>query len=251
MKVNIKEITEIANEKLTMTQRGILITIVLMKDSTPKLTLVKCKASLSFSKHKEDLIYLHDNGLISWSGVTKAKESIDNLEVEKDVIEVIDFVNNLYRRKFSYKTYRGVVLRVLKDYPMEDIKKVISNRYVVWKDEIKMRPFLQPSTLFRIKNFVKYLDEANHTREGESFVNISNLKVEHGEEIVMSLAQNLIDTDTYNLLLYKTDGEGNKRGNSSKIVRYGRDVKKLIKVQDAQEKYNNVREYRYYYNSNI
>ena len=114
-----------------------------------------------------------------------------------------------------------------------------------------MRPFLQPSTLFRIKNFVKYLDEANHTREGESFVNISNLKIEHGEEIVMSLAQNLIDTDTYNLLLYKTDGEGNKRGNSSKIVRYGRDVKKLIKVQDAQEKYNNVREYRYYYNSNI
>jgi hypothetical protein len=114
-----------------------------------------------------------------------------------------------------------------------------------------MRKFLNPTTVFRPSNFVKYLDEANHTREGESFVNISNLSIKHGEEIVTSLAQSLIDTDTYNLFLYKTDGEGNKRGNSSKIVRYGRDIKKLIKVQDTQEKYNGVREYRYYYNSNI
>ena len=251
MRVNIKNIKEVLDERLSMTQRGILITIVLMKDATPKLTLAKCKASLNFTKYKEDLVHLNDKGLISWSGVSKAKKSIENLEVEKDVVEVIDFMNNLYRRKFSHKTYRSIVLRVLKDYSIEDIKKVISNRYVVWKDEIKMKPFLQPSTLFRIKNFVKYLDEANHTREGESFINISKLKINHNTEIVTSLAQSLIDTDTYNLFLFKTDGEGNVRGSHNKIVRYGRDIKRLIRVEDTNEKFNGVREYRYFYNANI
>ena len=251
MKVNIKNIKEIVNDGLSMTQRGILITILLMKDVTPKLTLAKCKASLNFTTHKEDLIYLHDKGFISWSGVGRAKKSIEDRVMEKEVVEVIDFINNLYRRGFSYKTYRNDVLRLLKDYSIEDIKKVISNRYVAWKDEPRMSMHLQPSTLFRAKNFIKYLDEANHTREGESFVNISKLGVEDGAEITMRIAEELIGTDTYNLYLYRTDGEGNKRGSSSKIVRYGEDIKKLIRVQDTQEKYNGVREYRYYYNAKI
>jgi len=251
MEINIKEIKEIANEKLTMTQRGILITIVLMRDANPKLTLAKCKASLNFTTHREDLVYLHDSGFISWSGIVLAKKKLEEELITPQVIEVIDFMNNLYRRKFSYGAYAKKVLSLLSTYSIDEIKKVVSNRYVCWKDESKMSKHLNPTTIFRPSNFLKYLDEANHTREGESFVNISNLNIEHGEEIVMSLAQNLIDTDTYNLFLYKTDGEGNKRGNSNKVVRSGGAIKKLIKVQDTQEKYNGVREYRYYYNSNI
>lgn len=251
MKINIKDKTEIANEKLTITQRGILITIVLMKDVTPKLTLAKCKASFNFTTYREDLVYLHDKGYISWSGVSAAKKKLVEELVTPQVIEIIDFMNNLYRRKFGYETYAKGVKSLLENYSIEDIKKVVSNRYVCWKDESKMSKFLNPTTVLRPSNFVKYLDEANHTREGESFVNVANLEIEHNTEIVMSLAQSLIDTDTYNLLLYSTDGEGNRRGSSSKIVRYGRDIKKLIRVQDTQEKYNGVREYRYYYNSNI
>ena len=251
MKINIKNKTEIVNEKLTITQRGILITIILMKDATPKLTLAKCKASFNFTTYREDLVHLHDNGYISWSGASVAKKKLAEELVTPQVIEIIDFMNNLYRRRFGYETYAKGIKSLLENYSIEDIKKVVSNRYVSWKDESKMKKFLNPTTVFRPSNFVKYLDEANHTREGESFVNISNLKIEHGMEIVTSLAQSLIDTDTYNLFLYKTDGEGKKRGNYRKIVRYGRDVKKLIKVQDTQEKHNGVREYRYYYNSNI
>ena len=251
MEINIKEIKEIANEKLTMTQRGILITIVLMRDANPKLTLAKCKASLNFTTYKEDLVYLHDNGFISWSGASAAKKKLAEELVTPSVIEIVDFMNNLYRRKFGYETYAKGVKSLLENYSIDDIKKVVSNRYVCWKDESKMSKFLNPTTIFRPSNFSKYLDEAKHTREGESFVNIANLEIEHNTEIVTSLAQSLIDTDTYNLFLYSTDGEGNKRGSSSKIVRYGRDIKKLIRVQDTQEKYNGVREYRYYYNSNI
>ena len=249
MRVNIKNLKEIVNDGLSITQRGILITILLMKDETPKLTLAKCKASLNFTTHKEDLIYLHDKGFISWSGIGRAKKSIEDRVMEKEVVEVIDFMNNLYRRGFSYKTYRNDVLRLLKDYSIEDIKKVISNRYVAWKDEPKMSMHLQPSTLFRAKNFIKYLDEANHTREGESFVNASNLNLGDGVEITLDISKQLVGTDTYNLYMYSTNGDGEKRGSSQKVSRYGKDIVKMLLVQDMNERHG-VREYRYYYNAN-
>tara|TARA_R110002126_G_scaffold128726_1_gene271287 strand:- start:734 stop:1486 length:753 start_codon:yes stop_codon:yes gene_type:complete len=249
MKVNIKNLKEIVNDGLSVTQRGILITILLMKDETPKLTLAKCKASLNFTTHKEDLIYLHDKGFISWSGIGRAKKSIEDRVMEKEVVEVIDFINNLYRRGFSYKAYRNDVLRLLKDYSIEDIKKVISNRYVAWKDEPKMSMHLQPSTLFRAKNFIKYLDEANHTREGESFVNASNLNLGDGVEITLDISKQLVGTDTYNLYMYSTNGDGEKRGSSQKVSRYGKDIVKMLLVQDMNEKHG-AREYRYYYNAN-
>lgn len=249
MRVNIKNLKEIVNDGLSITQRGILITILLMKDETPKLTLAKCKASLNFTTHKEDLIYLHDKGFISWSGVGRAKKSIEDRVMEKEVVEVIDFMNNLYRRGFSYKTYRNDVLRLLKDYSIEDIKKVISNRYVAWKDEPKMSMHLQPSTLFRAKNFIKYLDEANHTREGESFVNASNLNLGDGVEITLDISKQLVGTDTYNLYMYSTNGDGEKRGSSQKVSRYGKDIVKMLLVQDMNDRHG-VREYRYYYNAN-
>ena len=249
MKVNIKNLKEIVNDGLSVTQRGILITILLMKDETPKLTLAKCKASLNFTTHKEDLIYLHDKGFISWSGIGRAKKSIEDRVMEKEVVEVIDFINNLYRRGFSYKAYRNDVLRLLKDYSIEDIKKVISNRYVAWKDEPKMSMHLQPSTLFRAKNFIKYLDEADHTREGESFVNASNLNLGDGVEITLDISKQLVGTDTYNLYMYSTNGDGEKRGSSQKVSRYGKDIVKMLLVQDMNEKHG-AREYRYYYNAN-
>jgi len=249
MRVNIKNLKEIVNDGLSITQRGILITILLMKDETPKLTLAKCKASLNFTTHKEDLIYLHDKGFISWSGIGRAKKSIEDRVMEKEVVEVIDFMNNLYRRGFSYKAYRNDVLRLLKDYSIEDIKKVISNRYVAWKDEPKMSMHLQPSTLFRAKNFIKYLDEANHTREGESFVNASNLNLGDGVEITLDISKQLVGTDTYNLYMYSTNGDGEKRGSSQKVSRYGKDIVKMLLVQDMNERHG-VREYRYYYNAN-
>ena len=74
MKINIKKVSEILDSGLSMAQRGILITILLMKDSTPKLTLAKCKASLNFVTHREDLVYLHEKGFISWSGVELDKK---------------------------------------------------------------------------------------------------------------------------------------------------------------------------------
>ena len=47
--------------------------------------------------------------------------------------------------------------------------------------------------------------------------------------------------------MFLTDEDGNKRGSSIKICRYGKGIRKMINVQDSNEKYNGVREYLYYY----
>lgn len=251
MKLNIKSVKEILNLKINMQRRGILITILLLRDDSPKITLAKCRASFNITKTKEDLIWLHENNFIEWSGFKNAKKSIEDEKVEPDVIEIIDFMNNLYKRKFGHKTYRKKTLSLLKENSVDDIKKVISNRYVSWKDSTMMSKHLQPSTIFKHAHFIKYLDEANHTREGEAFVNASKIDLKDGDAITISIANELIESDTYNLKMFSTDGKGGKRGVAKNIVRYGKDIKKLIHVQDTNEKHNGVREYLYFYNTKI
>ena len=251
MKLNIKSVKEILNLKINMQRRGILITILLLRDDSSKITLAKCRASFNITKTKEDLIWLHENNFIEWSGFKNAKKSIDDEKVEPDVIEIIDFMNNLYKRKFGHKTYRKKTLSLLKENSVDDIKKVISNRYVSWKDSTMMSKHLQPSTIFKPSHFIKYLDEANHTREGEAFVNASKIDLKDGDAITISIANELIESDTYNLKMFSTDGKGGKRGVAKNIVRYGKDIKKLIHVQDTNERHNGVREYLYFYNTKI
>jgi uncharacterized phage protein (TIGR02220 family) len=251
MELKIKNAKEILNLKINMQRRGILITILLLKEDSAKLTLAKCKVSFNMTKTKEDLIWLHENNFIKWSGYENAKKTLEVVALEPDVINLIEFMNTLYRRKFlpGSGTTRANLVNRLKTNSVEDIKKVISNRYLVWKDDSRMSKYLQPSTIFKASNFDKYLEEARHTKEGESFVNAEKLDLKDGTEINMSIANELIATDTYNLKMYFTDGEGNRRGSSRKVVRYGKDIKSLIRVEDLNEKFNGVREHLYYYNT--
>mgnify|MGYP000016442587 CR=1 FL=1 len=251
METKIKNVKEILSEKLTMSQRGIMITILLNKEDNPKITLAKCKASFNFNKNKEDLIFLHDNNFIKWGQVEKAKESLEKLKLEPEVVDIINFMNNLYKRRFSPTSgnTRTSLLNRLKKHSVDDIKKVIANRYSVWKDEPMMSKYLQPSTIFSASKFDKYLEEVNHTREGESFVNASNLNLLDKAEITLEIANQLIETDTYNLKRFNTDKSGNKKGSGQELVRYGKDIKKLIHVQNSQEKFNGKKEFLYYYNA--
>ena len=50
MKITTKKISDIINEKLTFEERGLLITILILKDSAPKLTLAKVKAKVQMNK---------------------------------------------------------------------------------------------------------------------------------------------------------------------------------------------------------
>ena len=93
MQINIKNVNEILNLKINMQRRGILITIFLLVDYSPKITLAKCRVSFDMKKTKEDLIWLHEKNFIEWSGYENAMKSLEVKELEPDVIDIVDFLN--------------------------------------------------------------------------------------------------------------------------------------------------------------
>lgn len=230
MELLIKSTKEILNDKITMSQRGILITILLVKEDNPKLTLAKFKASSIMRDCKKDLVALHKAKFIKWSGYNYALKSLEKKEQSPDIVEAINFMNKLYRRGFdpnSESTVLGLRGR-LKEHNLDTIKKVIANRYSVWKDNKDMSIHLNPTTIFRPSKFPKYLEEAMRTDEGISFVNIDEIGIEDGDELTFENSKNFADRDTFSIKVYQCDADGNKRGNGMVATRYGNDLKRMI-----------------------
>ena len=69
-------IDDILNDELTLQQRGILITLLLVKEKDKKLTLAKFKSKVKYSKILEDLVFLQDKGYLKFSGYNAAKKSL-------------------------------------------------------------------------------------------------------------------------------------------------------------------------------
>lgn len=236
MKVNVKNLEEILDDRISLVGRGILITILLLRDKDPKLTLAKSKAKISFLKNKEELISLHKLGFISWSGYQNAVESLKKKEESPNVKSILDFMSTLYRRSFSPTSERVQLLNtLLEKYSVDEIKKVVSNRYVVWKNEPIMCKHLVPETIFRGSKFIKYLEEANYTKEGESFLTASKINLKHGDEITCEIALTFSDLDTYTFYSYEIDSEGKKLTKNRKFTRTGKDIKSLLKIRDYQK----------------
>lgn len=248
MELLVKNLKDILNDELSLLERGILITIALYKDSDPNITWAKFKAKTKISLIKNELMKLHQKKYIKWSGYQQAIKSLEKSKTSPDIQEVISFMNELYRRKFdpnseaTVKFLRGR----LEEHGVEIIKKVVANRYSEWKDDSMMQKHLNPTTIFRPSKFEKYLEETLRTRVGESFVAASNINLKNGDEITSEVANTFIDEDTYNIKIYQVDEQGNRRANGISATRYGKDIKKAIKIQDRQD----IREYRYYYKSN-
>ena len=66
MKVNITNIGDLLNDKLSVVQRGLLITILLVKDTKPEYTLAKLKSTIKIKEFYQDLIILHKAEYIEW-----------------------------------------------------------------------------------------------------------------------------------------------------------------------------------------
>jgi len=236
MVVNVKNLEGILDDKISLIGRGILITILLLKEKDPKLTLAKCKTKISFLKNKEELITLHKLGLITWSGYQAAVESLKKKEINPQIIDILNFMGSLYRRSISPTEERNKLLAtLLEKYSVDEIKKVVSNRYVVWKDEPVMCKHLVPETIFRGSKFIKYLEEANYTKEGESFLTASKINLQDGDEISSEIASSFSDLDNYTFYSYQLNQLGEKITNGRKITRSGKDIKRLLKVRDHQE----------------
>lgn len=248
MKILLHDIKNLLDEKLTMSQRGLMVTILLLKDPDPKITLAKVKAKVKMSEVKEDLMTLHKAGYIKWSGYNNAIKALDKKKSNPDVEEVILFMNELYGRKFSPTSEQATkALRErLKEYDKEAIKEVVANRWMVWKDDSVMEKHLNPQTIFRPSKFEKYFEEVSRTREGASLVNAKRIDLKEGQQITYELAQQLIDDDVYGIKTYSiTGGKRSVTGSVQKL--YGANLKQLLKIQNNRLKRGDQEEFHYLY----
>src|SRR5699024_12416318 len=86
--------------------------------------------------------------------------------------EIIDYLNEKTGRNYKHKAkvnQRVIKARMNEGYTLEDFKTVIDKKSVEWKDDVKMKEYLRPETLFGPK-FDRYLNE-----ETESIDEISDL----------------------------------------------------------------------------
>lgn len=237
------------DDKLSLIQRGILITILLLKDKDPKLTLAKFKAKVIINRIKYELIDLQNKGYIKWTGYNRAIKSLEDETITPEVFELFQYINKLLRT--NYKTSNtGIAssLRArLEDYSVSDIKKVFANRYMEWKDDTMMSKHLNPNTILRPSKFPKYYEETIKTKVGTSYVNADEIDLKKGDIITYSLSKKLVLNDVYAIKVYTI--RNNKRiGNGQIFKQYGKDIKSTMNSARQSEILGRPKELEIIYN---
>lgn len=248
MRVLLKNFKELLDDSVSLECRGLFLTIILLKDNDPKITLAKVKAKVSFRKNKDNLILLHEKGFVDWSGYKLAKKTIEENKLNPSVIEIIDFMNSLYKTSFGYysASHLNSLLDLLKKHSIEDIKRVIANRFDVWKGDDFMKKYLTPSTIFRPSKFPKYLEEVNMTRKGERFLHSQKTGLNNGDRICLSNCDDLMDNEMYLLEISYLDR--NEICVSKEIVyNLGKDIKRSLKIQSKTIEFGGWLEFVYRY----
>ena len=75
--------------------------------------------------------------------------------------EIIDYLNEKTGRKYKHTAkvnQRVIKARMNEGYTLEDFKTVIDKKSIGWNNDVKMKEFLRPETLFSTK-FDRYLNE--------------------------------------------------------------------------------------------
>lgn len=236
MKICITKKGEILNKNLSISEKGVLLSIMLTINKDADVSLVKLKREIRISQYKAELISLHEKGIIEWSGYKVAKKSLEREDNLETVVEILNFMSNLYKRGFSPTDSRITTLSaLLKSYSILEIKSVIANRYLVWKDDEIMKKHLVPDTIFRPSKFIKYLEEVKSTRKGESLVVASKIKLKQDDVITYDIAKTFIDSEIYNFKSYNLNSKGERQGLPIKESRYGKEIKWMLKVQKNKE----------------
>ena len=185
----------------------------------------------------------------------KATSSSKDVELKvslKDrVKEVFEFLNMVCKKyghdEFKSQDHMKITTTILGMYEVDEVKEVIANRFDHWNGDANMNQHLKPKTLFKPHLFKDYLKDFQDTDKGLELVNYSNLKIKNGEEIDSMNVTQFLDKQDYGLYQFICNNEGIRMGSSRKIVRYGKGIKNLIRVEDSNKKYNGVREHLYYY----
>jgi uncharacterized phage protein (TIGR02220 family) len=107
------------------------------------------------------------------------KETLPNIYIDNSinnisilVSEVIQLLNSLTGKKFradkKSSNYNFISARLIEDgYPVEDLKRVVEYKFKEWKDDVKMKKYLRPETLFNKTKFESYVNELPVAQESK------------------------------------------------------------------------------------
>jgi uncharacterized phage protein (TIGR02220 family) len=158
-------------------------------------------------------------------------------------------MNNLYNRSFSASSGNTVtsIMNRLSKYSEDEIKKVISNRYLVWKDDKVMSQHLNPTTIFRAKNFDKYYDEAKDSQIGESIMTADRISLQDNQILNKLSVLSFNDLAAYNIRTYKLNQHGSRIGSGVNSTLRGAAIKQLIKKEYNKVHRGEITEFEYVY----
>ena len=103
---------------------------------------------------------IHDNNICHVSDETMTP-NLSDFEI------IINFLNQQSGRSFrsdNKSTVRLINARLKEGYTVNDFKLVIRDKCSEWKDDPKMKQYLQPTTLFAPTKFENYLVKAKESR---------------------------------------------------------------------------------------
>ena len=81
--------------------------------------------------------------------------------------EIIDYLNEKTGRNYKHKAkvnQRVIKARMNEGYTIEDFKTVIDKKFDKWNNDVKMKGYLRPETLFSTK-FDRYLNEETESNQ--------------------------------------------------------------------------------------
>jgi uncharacterized phage protein (TIGR02220 family) len=226
LKVKINKLRSALADGLTASERGILLVAFAFRQESPLVCWAMFMEKINYREYKKEMVRLQDMDFIEWSGYKSAKSSLEKVTLDPRVEEVVSYMNNMFGTRFkasSTTTYSSVSSR-LKEYSIDELKLVISNRHEEWKDDAKMKKHLNPGTVFRASKFEKYLNEANLTKKGLGALESIKVGLKEGSLITYDLSKSLVDKEVYKVK-FETDGVLS----TSLEKRTGKEIKGLLK----------------------
>ena len=111
-------------------------------------------------------------------------------EIINPEIEILNLFNEITgHRHRSGKSNLAGIKRVLKEgYTLEEIQEVIQLKTIQWKNNLEMSDHLNPVTVFREKNFDKYINQVLNVKQNpkmyaEHFKAINKIKTSAADNI--------------------------------------------------------------------
>lgn len=165
----------------------------------PDKSIVKCKLSraiIEFCKHANhqkfmDILEPYRNGIetvsegysepvtVTVTVTETVNESLRDLStakstarklLKKDAIEVLNFLNEKTGR--FYRTEDSnldlIIARLQSGITMQNLRAIIAKKCREWNDDMNMKKYLRPKTLFNKTNCEQYYGELNFKRELET-----------------------------------------------------------------------------------